>query len=72
MGAVEEASKAAGVIFTELKGHPMLLAFFVIVLALVVLVAFELWAIFEAQREVNALLSKCVDPEVLKQLGIIK
>ena len=54
-----------------LKAQPMTLALVVINLALLGIVWHELNQIFAMQREINALLSKCIDPEILRSLGLL-
>jgi len=71
----EEAAKQAGTVITSvvnaLKPEPLLLASFLVVMVALGVVVWELQAVFAAQREVNALLSKCVDADILKALGIL-
>ena len=55
-----------------LKSQPAVLASFFVVMAALAVVVYELQAVFASQREVNALLTKCVDMDLLKQLGIFK
>jgi hypothetical protein len=71
-GVIEEIGKVASGFVESLKGHPLVLALVVMNLALLVIVWLELDQVFRQQREVNALLSKCVDPEILRGLGMIK
>jgi len=54
-----------------LKSQPMTLALVVINLALLGIIWYELNQIFIMQREINALLSKCIDPEILRSLGLL-
>jgi len=54
-----------------LKTQPMTLALVVINLALLGVVWFETNQIFVMQSEINALLSKCIDPEILRSLGLL-
>ena len=58
-------------IIDGLKGQPIVLALVVINLALLGIVWYELNHIFAMQSEINALLSKCVDPEILRSLGLL-
>lgn len=62
----------AGSIVESMKSHPFLLAFVLTNGGLLLLLWFELQHMFLLQKEVAALLSKCVDPEVLRSLGLIK
>jgi len=54
-----------------LKSQPMTLALVVINLALLGVVWYETNQIFAMQSEINALLSKCVDADILRSLGLL-
>lgn len=54
-----------------LKAHPTILAMAVMNFGLMGIVWYELQQIFAQQGEIHALLSKCVDPEILKMLGLL-
>lgn len=70
--AVADGIKAIGGVVDALKANPLALALVVMNLALLGIVWFELNLIFTQQREISALLSKCIDPEALKALGLWK
>jgi len=59
-------------IVDALKSHPVVLALVIMNLGLMGIVFYELQQIFAQQSEIHALLSKCVDPDVLRSLGLIK
>jgi len=59
-------------VIESLKTHPGMLALAIMNLALLYLAWFEFNVLVHQQREVLALMTKCVDPEILKSLGLIK
>ena len=75
MGAAEELGKATGSFFDALKSQPLSLALVVMNLALLAFFYFilttvathrqqELTRIYDEQKEVRALLAKCIVPTI--------
>jgi hypothetical protein len=69
---VGEIAKTAGSLIEAMKSHPLALGLVIMNVGLMVIVWFEMSQVFSQQKEINALLSKCVDPEILRGLGLIK
>jgi len=72
MGTIDLLTKSAGMVVESMRDHPLALALVIMNVALLVIVWLEMAAIFRQQSEINALLSKCVDPDVLRSLGLFK
>jgi len=72
LGVVAEIVRGASSVAQSMRDHPFVLALVITNVGLMLIVWIEITMIFHQQSEINALLSKCVDPEVLRSLGLFK